>query len=970
MSSPARSADADPANRRFLESLGQSERRASWARPLPAAQLAQDLAAQDLPALDLNGAADKTGARKNAALDSVRAIMMIRAYRVRGHLDADLDPLRLTPRARHPELDPLTYGFAANARQKPIFLDQVLGREQASIDEICAILRETYCGPLGVEFMHIFEPEEKDWIQRRVENEDPRSYLDDQQKLALLEKLIEVEEFEKFLAVKYTGTKRFGLDGAESLIPALDHILAASSALGAQEAVMGMAHRGRLNVLAHILGKPPQAIFHEFGGGSNLPDDVEGSGDVKYHLGSSADRVFGNKTLHISLSANPSHLEAVNPVVLGKSRAKQDQLGRASRSGVLPLLIHGDAAFAGQGVVAECFGLSGLKGHRSGGAVHFIVNNQIGFTTSPHYGRSSPYPSDVGKIVQAPIFHVNGDRPEYVLYAARLAAEFRHKFRKPAVVDMFCYRRFGHNEADEPMFTQPLMYKKIKTHPSVAQLYGERLQQDGLASAEKLAALRAAARQKLQADFDRRAEYRPAGKNLWLAGRWEGFAPARGSVRRGATGTSRSALRQLAEKLYHIPEGFNAHAGVRRLAARKLAMITGEEKVDWAAGEALAFASLLQEGYGVRLVGQDSERGTFSQRHAVLVDQNTEDAYIPLAAIKPAANGKPPAGSGRFEAVNSMLSEEAVLGFEFGYSLQAPNTLVLWEAQFGDFANGAQVITDQFISSGESKWLRMSGLVMLLPHGYEGQGPEHSSARPERFLQMCAQDNMQVANCTTPANYFHILRRQLHRRFRKPLILMTPKSLLRHPDCVSPLENLGARSSFHRILADDEMTKPGSTGVKLAAAKDMKRVILCSGKVYYDLVKMRRALRKTATAIIRIEQLYPFPFASLARELARFAKPLIVWCQEEPKNMGGWDFVRPRLEEVFALAGRPDTRVIYAGRRPAASPATGFFAAHERESAKFLTDAFMLRRPLPAAARRFGKKRQTAAKPLPDSGAV
>ena len=632
-------------------------------------------------------------------------------------------------------------------------------------------------------------------------------------KRAIFRKLVEAEGFEKFLDVKYTGTKRFGLDGAESIVPALEQIIKRGGALGVQEIVLGMAHRGRLNVLCQVMAKPHAALFHEFKGGSFLPDEVEGSGDVKYHLGASSDREFDGNQVHLSLTANPSHLEIVDPVVLGKVRAKQDQHGCADddRRAVLPLLIHGDAAFAGQGVVAECFGLSGLKGHRTGGSVHFIINNQIGFTTYPRYSRSSPYPSDVAKMVEAPIFHVNGDDPEAVVFAARVATEFRQQFQKPVVIDMWCYRRFGHNEGDEPAFTQPLMYKKIRAHKTTLDLYGEKLVAEGHLTRVEADAMKSEWRETLSREFDAALSFKP-NKADWLDGHWAGLKPGYQSSddeRRGKTGAPLETLREIGQKLTVVPEGFNIHRTIQRfLDARRAAIETGVG-IDWATAEALAFGTLLREGHRVRFSGQDSERGTFSQRHAVLIDQENESRYIPLDHLGSA--------KGQFEIINSMLSEEAVLGFEYGYSLAEPQTLVLWEAQFGDFANGAQVIFDQFLSSGERKWLRMSGLVCLLPHGYEGQGPEHSSARLERFLQLAAEDNIQVANCSTPANYFHILRRQLHRSIRKPLVLMTPKSLLRHKRCVSRIEDFGPNEGFHRLLSD-EATKPADAGRLYTAA--------------------------------------------------------------------------------------------------------------------------------------------------------
>jgi 2-oxoglutarate dehydrogenase E1 component len=869
-----------------------------------------------------------------ATRDSVRAIMMIRAYRMRGHLHADLDPLHLEPRGDHEELHPSTYGFGPGDLDRKIFIDNVLGLEFATINEMLVILRRTYCQTLGVEFMHISDPTEKAWIQERIEGPDKEITFTREGKRAIFNKLIEAEGFEKFLDVKYTGTKRFGLDGGESMIPALEQIIKRGGALGVRDISLGMAHRGRLNVLAQVMGKPHRAIFHEFKGGSFAPDDVEGSGDVKYHLGASSDREFDGNRVHLSLTANPSHLEIVDPVVLGKVRAKQDQLADTiERSKVLPLLIHGDAAFAGQGVVAECLGLSGLKGHRTGGSLHFIINNQIGFTTNPRYARTSPYPSDVAKMVEAPVFHVNGDDPEAVTFAAKIATEFRQKFHKPVVIDMFCYRRFGHNEGDEPAFTQPIMYKKIRQHPSTLELYGKKLVSEGVLAESEVEEAKAAWRAKLEEEFEAAQTYRP-NKADWLDGRWSGLKAVREDAddpRRGATGLTAATLKTMGERLTTVPEGFRLHRTIQRFLDNRRKTIESGEGIDWATAEALAFGSLLLEGHPVRLSGQDVERGTFSQRHSVLLDQESEERYTPLNNV---GEGQP-----RFEVINSMLSEEAVLGFEYGYSLAEPNALTLWEAQFGDFANGAQVVIDQFISSGERKWLRMSGLVLLLPHGYEGQGPEHSSARLERFLLMCAEDNMQVANCTTPANYFHILRRQLKREFRKPLILMTPKSLLRHKRCVSSLKDFADDTSFHRILRDDAERLPKEK-IKLVKDEKIRRVVISTGKVYYDLYEEREKRGVDDVFLLRVEQLYPFPAKTLANILSRFRNADVVWCQEEPKNMGAWNFVEPYLEWVLDHSGGKVKRPRYVGRAASASTAVGQMSKHLAQLQAFLDEAF------------------------------
>jgi len=869
---------------------------------------------------------------ERATRDSVRALMMIRAYRMRGHLYARLDPLDLATLHDSGELHPSNYGFEEADYDRRIFLDNVLGLEYATIREIVPLLQRTYCGPIGYEFMHMSDPVEKGWMQERVEGLGKEITFTPEGKRAILNKLVEAEGFEKFCDVKFTGTKRFGLDGGEAMIPALEQIIKRGGALGVREIILGMAHRGRLNVLAQVMGKPHRGIFNEFKGGSSTPQEVEGSGDVKYHLGASSDRGFDDNVVHLSLTANPSHLEIVDPVVLGKVRAKQDQYQDiVERGKVMPLLIHGDAAFAGQGVIAECFGLSGLKGHNTGGSLHFIINNQIGFTTNPRFSRSSPYPSDVAKMIEAPILHVNGDDPEAVVHAARVAVEFRQKFHKPVVIDMFCYRRFGHNEGDEPGFTQPLMYKTIRAHKSTLEIYTEKLVGEGIITEGEVEKLKSDWRERLNAEQEAALAYKP-NKADWLDGRWSGLKPALDSddERRGRTGVEIEKLKSLGERLTEVPSGFHLHKTIQRLLENRRAMIETGENIDWAMGEALAIASLVDEGYPVRLSGQDSERGTFSQRHSVLTDQETEARHIPLNNIRD--------GQARFEVINSMLSEEAVLGFEYGYSLSEPNALVMWEAQFGDFANGAQVIFDQFISSGERKWLRMSGLVCLLPHGYEGQGPEHSSARLERYLQMCAEDNMQVANCTTPANYFHILRRQLKREFRKPLILMTPKSLLRHKRAVSTLAAMGPDASFHRILWDQAETK--NETIKLVKDDKIRRVVLCTGKVYFDLFEDRERRGIEDVYLLRVEQLYPFPLKTLVNALSRFKKADIVWCQEEPKNMGAWSFVEPYLEWVLGQCGSKSKRPRYVGRPASAATASGLMSKHLAQLQAFLDDAF------------------------------
>ena len=788
-----------------------------------------------------------------ATRDSVRALMMIRAYRMRGHLHANLDPLGLEPRKDHEELHPQSYGFDEKDYDRPIFIDRVLGLEYATLREMLAILRRTYCGSIGFEFIHISDPAEKAWIQERIEGPHKEITFTREGKRAILSKLVEAEGFENFIDIKYPGAKRFGLDGAEAMIPALEQIIKRGGQLGLKEIALGMAHRGRLNVLTQVMGKPHRALFHEFKGGSASPDEVDGSGDVKYHLGASSDREFDGNSVHLSLTANPSHLEIVDPVVLGKVRAKQDHLDDfIERVKVMGVLIHGDAAFAGQGVVAECFGLSGLRGHRTGGSLHFIVNNQIGFTTYPRYSRSSPYPSDVAKTVEAPIFHVNGDDPEAVVFCAKVATEYRQKFHKPVVIDMLCYRRFGHNEGDEPAFTQPLMYRAIRSHPTTLQIYANKLIDEGLVTQGEVDKMRGDWRHRLEAEFEAGQAY-VANKADWLDGRWAGIKTPQDVTdddRKGETAVAEERLKFYAERITTVPPGFAVHKTIQRFLDNRRAAIVNGEGIDWATAETLAFAALLDEGLPVRLSGQDSERGTFSQRHSVLIDQETEARYIPLNHIRD--------GQARYEVVNSMLSEEAVLGFEYGYSLAEPNSLTIWEAQFGDFANGAQVVFDQFVSGGERKWLRMSGLVCMLPHGYEGQGPEHSSARLERYLQLCAEDNMQVVNCTTPANFFHVLRRQLKRAYRKPLIAMTPKSMLRNKRAVSPLYNFVKGTSFHRILID-QAESGRNEKMRLTRDDKIRRVILCSGKVYWDLYDEREKRGADDIYVLRIRAALSVP---------------------------------------------------------------------------------------------------------------
>ena len=860
--------------------------------------------------------------------DSIRANTLMRAYRIRGHLLANLDPLGLQARQEHPELKPETYGFVNQNINRKIYLDGTLGLESADLKTIINEAKNVYCGNIGYEYMHMSDPVERSWIRERIEGKEKGIRFTENGKKAILNKLIEAEGFEKFLHVKFVGTKRFGLDGAESLIPALEQIIKRGGHLGVKEVKIGMPHRGRLNVLANMMQKPFKLIFKEFFG-EKIDSKKDFEGDVKYHLGASANREFDGNLVHISLTDNPSHLEAVNPVVLGQVRAKQYFHNDKERKKVVPVLIHGDAAFAGQGVVAECFAMSGLPGHNIGGTIHIIVNNQIGFTTAPRFARSSPYPSDLAKMVQAPIFHVNGDDPESVVHCAKIATEFRQKFNRDVVIDMVCYRRFGHNEGDEPSFTQPLMYKKIRSHPTTLQIYGKKLLDEGLLSSTYLDTKKSEFKNFLEKEFSGAKDYKI--KMKWFDGVWSRFKPEIGKDRRGVTGIEKSELISVGKKITEIPSNFNIHKTLIKIFEKKRKMFTEEQQIDWSTAEALALGTLLNDGFSVRLSGQDSGRGTFSQRHSVLRNQDNHDRYIPLQNVSKKQK--------KFEIIDSLLSELGVLGFEFGYSLSEPETLVIWEAQFGDFVNGAQVVIDQFIASGESKWSRASGLVMLLPHGYEGQGPEHSSARLERFLQLCSQENLQVVNCTTPANYFHVLRRQMHRNFRKPLVIMTPKSLLRNKRCVSNINDFTKKNSFHRILEDHAYTKDSKL-IELKKDEKIKKVVMCSGKIYFDLVEAREKFKKDNVVFIRIEQLYPFPVKKLGKQLERYKKAKFYWCQEEPMNMGAWNTARHYIDRTLDIIQVKGEKVKYIGRNAAASPATGNHNKHLAEQKEILEKVF------------------------------
>ena len=897
----------------------------------------EDISAQDNPS---NNVKSSSNSFLKETEDSIHALQLIRAYRARGHQIAKIDPLGLQSQDLHPELDPSAYGFKNEDGDREIFLDGVLGLNRASLDHIMQVLKDTYCGSIGVEFSHIQDPNQKFWIQKRIESARNQTDFSDKGKITILERLTEAEGFEKFLATKYTGTKRFGLDGGEVAVPAIEQILKVGSKLGVEQVVLGMAHRGRLNILVNVMRKPFTAIFSEFQGNSSNPDDVEGSGDVKYHLGTSADREFDGKNVHLSLTANPSHLEVVNPVVLGKVRAKQEAMGDKSRKQVLGLLIHGDAAFAGQGIIAECFGFSQLEGYSTGGTIHFVINNQIGFTTTPQYSRSGLYCTDVAKMVEAPIFHVNGDDPEAVIHCSRIATEFRQEFGADVVIDLVCYRRHGHNEGDEPKFTQPLMYKKIGEHVTTRNIYAKKLEEEGLVSKSNSDKIMSDFLEKMGKDFVSTDSYKP-NKADWLEGAWKGLTSyklsAEEEFQKHDTGVDITQLEEVGLALSNIPDGFSINPKLKRQLDNKKKSILSGNNIDWSTAEALAWGSLLIEKVPVRLSGQDSRRGTFSQRHASLVDQKSENRYVPLNNIREEQS--------QFEVIDSPLSELSIVGFDYGFSLAEPNALVMWEAQFGDFSNGAQMIIDQFISSGESKWLRLSGLTLLLPHGYEGQGPEHSSARIERYLQMCAQDNWQVCNITTPANYFHALRRQVKRRARFPLIITTPKSLLRHKSCISNFSEMDSGSYFQRVIGEKNDLIPNSK---------IRRVILCTGKVYYDLLQVRNEKSIEDVAIVRLEQLYPWPKETLKKELIKYKNAEVVWCQEEPANMGAWTFLDRRLEYALEEIDVKSKRPFYAGRPSAASPATGLMKIHLKEQNELIIHA--LTTPLEEIPKPFARR--------------
>lgn len=871
-----------------------------------------------------NAAANNNGFLESFSKESIIAVLLVNAYKSYGHFLANLDPLGLEKQIEFSELYPANYGIAEEDLNKEIYLGGIAGFERASFNQLVSRLRTIYCQNIGYEFMHVTCPKKRDWLTARIENVNGNFVQNAEDKKTILFDLTKSEMFEQFLHTKFPGAKRFSVEGGESFIASLEQIITHAAKAGVKEVVLGMAHRGRLNVLTKVMGRSYALMLAEFMGKQALfSEELEAVGDVKYHQGASLDRIIDGNKIHLSLAANPSHLEAVNPVVEGKVRAKQDRLKDTDRKQALPILVHGDAAFCGQGVIAETFSYSCLEGYRTGGTVHIVINNQVGFTTSRQYSRISMYPTEIAKSADAPIFHVNGDDAEAVAFVSKLALEYRQEFGLDVVVDIFCYRRYGHNEGDEPFFTQPVMYKAITGHLSPMQIYAQKLIVQNVITTEEFDKFKNDFKASLEEAHKQAGDYKPKDAD-WLKGSWEGLQTGKFGVdEKVKTGVELKKLQELGLALSKIPEGLEVNKKLIPVMKQRQEMAQNGKDLNWAMGEALAYASVLAEGHNIRLSGQDSIRGTFSHRHSALINQVTEERYFPL-------NNLGQKSQGRYEVLDSNLSEYAVLGFEYGYSLVEPNTLTMWEAQFGDFANTAQVIIDQFIASSEAKWLRLSGLVMLLPHGYEGQGPEHSSARLERFLQLCAADNMIVANCTTPANLFHILRRQLKRNYRKPLILMTPKSLLRHKKCVSDLSEFQSGTEFLHVIEDKE---------KLTADDKVRKLIICSGKVYYDLLEERTNRKINDVAIIRLEQLYPFPADILAEQIAKYKNAAIVWCQEEPKNMGAWYFVDRRLEEVLLQIKHKNTRPSYAGRCESASPAAGYYKIHNQGFADLINDA-------------------------------
>ncbi|MGD8250832.1 MAG: 2-oxoglutarate dehydrogenase E1 component [Desulfobacterales bacterium] len=843
------------------------------------------------------------GSEPEQMLAQARVEALKYRYRDLGHLLACMDPLGACP-TEHPLLALSTFGLSSGDLERPFYSRRFSDNGQAPLKDIIRALKETYCRSIGVEYMHIQDPEERKWLQDRMEPQRNRPPLSTSGRERMLRLLLSAGMFEKFLNRKYIGVTRFSLEGGEGVIPMLDEIVERSADAGCKEIILGMAHRGRLNVQRHILGKPLEELFSEFEHCYD-PESLVGAGDVKYHNGYLNDvETAGGGKVRMLLVNNPSHLEAVNPVVEGIARARQDALGDGDRKRVMPLLIHGDAAFAGQGVVAETLNMSQLQGYTTGGTLHVVINNQIGYTTLPEDARSTRYSTDIAKMLMVPIFHVHGEDPEALIQVARLAVDYRNTFAKDIVVDVVCYRRYGHNEGDEPYFTQPQMYDRIRDRQPLYDSYGEILVEEGIATAQGIDDLKDGINRELEAAFEEIHGSVCLFPEVRFFDVWDDFT-SRYPDRAPETGVPKDRLMSLSTRLNQVPEGFHLNPKLVKLMERRQKAVEAGQGIDWANAEALSFASLLSEGFPVRLSGQDCGRGTFSQRHSVWMDIDTGERRIPLNHVAD--------GQAAYEVFNSLLAEFSVLGFEYGFSLVRPDTLILWEAQFGDFVNNAQTVIDLFLASGESKWQRLSGLALLLPHGYEGQGPEHSSARPERFLQLCANDNIQVCNPTTPAQYFHLLRRQMHRRVRKPLVVMTPKSLLRHPGAVSDLNDL-IEGGFQEVIGD------------AGNGKQARRVIFCSGKIFYELVERRDQIQTSDAAIIRIEQFYPFPEKPLIDALSIYKRiKEWIWVQEEPENMGGWWFIRSRLE---AITGKP---LRFVGRPPSSSPASGFPKIYRRQ---------------------------------------
>ncbi len=870
---------------------------------------------------------------------NIRVANLILAYQRFGHLAAHLDPLELKPIRYVAEIDAANHGLDAADLEKEVDLNGILGLNKAKISQVIERLNRLYTNTVGAEFEYIQNVEQKKWLSRETELAQLNE-LSKAEKIKVLSEVIRTERFEQFLHKRFPGAKRFSVEGGDAAMASLEKVIDVAAKSGTRKIVIGMAHRGRLNTLTGVMGKPYHQLIAEFQGTPGMPEGVTRSGDVKYHMGYASTREIAGNKIDLSLAFNPSHLEAVNPVVAGRIRAKQDLYNDFERKQAMALLIHGDAAFAGQGSVAESLMMNGVAGYDTGGVMHLIINNQIGFTANPTDSRSTTYASDLAKGIDAPIFHVNGDDVEAVVKVTDIVTRFRQTFKKDAVIDLICYRRYGHNEGDEPLYTQPIMYGKIKNHPSLEKIYSQKLIAEGTLSEAEYNKMAANFDAHLAAEFDIAKTYKPLEPD-WLKGDWsnikngENFADNKkvANFESVKTAVDAKILRELTAKTAIIPEGFNANPKIaKQLEARKDAVEAGTG-IDWGCGEAMAFASLLNEGYPVRLSGQDSGRGTFSHRHSMLHDATNGKRHTIFANVgqerKFAASVAGLSVKAKYEVIDSVLSEYAVLGFEYGYSLSAPYSLAIWEAQFGDFANGAQIIFDQFVASSEVKWLRKSGLVMLLPHGYEGQGPEHSSARLERYLQACADDNLRVCNLTTPANLFHALRRQIHSQDRKPLAIMSPKSLLRHKLAVSQLSDF-SEGAFKPIIGET---------ASIVAADKVRKVVICTGKVYYDLFEAREAKKINDVALIRLEQLYPFSAQEMQTELAKYKNAEIIWCQEEPKNMGAWQFVNELLEEVLVNAKHKTARAKYVGRVACASPATGYGSYHAKEQKKLVDEA-------------------------------